>query len=164
MKKNSTAQKRNKGNADSAWQGMEGLTVGIDLGDKRSYYCVLDSAGEKVAEGSLSNTATSLTKHFGGLGRARIALETGTQSGWISRELEGLGHEVLVANARELRAISGSGKRGLEVVKKFKKRPNPAAKSFGFNSFFSRISIFSQFPEPFTESPQVFASRPITIT
>ncbi len=36
---------------------------------------------------------------------ARIALEVGTQSGWVSRELQGLGHEVIVANARKLRLI-----------------------------------------------------------
>lgn len=90
---------------------MEGLTIGIDLGDKRSDYCVLDSAGQKVLEASLSNTAASLAKHFCGLKRARLALETGAQSGWISRELEALGHEVIVANARELRAISGSGRK-----------------------------------------------------
>jgi transposase len=40
-----------------------------------------------------------------------VALETGAQTGWISRELEALGHEVIVANARELRAISGSGRK-----------------------------------------------------
>jgi transposase len=38
-------------------------------------------------------------------------METGAQTGWISRELEALGHEVIVANARELRAISGSGRK-----------------------------------------------------
>lgn len=111
MKKNNTAQQRNKANAESEWQALEGLTVGIDLGDKRSYYCVLDRDGEKVGEGSMSNTAAGLAKHFAKLGRARIGMETGTQSGWISRELEGLGHEVIVANARELRAISGSGRK-----------------------------------------------------
>lgn len=111
MKKNSIAQKRNQANADSDWQALEGLTVGIDLGDKRSYYCVLDGDGEKVGEGCLSNTAAGLAKHFAGLKRTRIAMETGTQSGWISRELAGLGHEVIVANARELRAISGSGRK-----------------------------------------------------
>jgi hypothetical protein len=86
MKKNSIAQKRNQANADGDWQALEGLTVGIDLGDKRSYYCVLDRDGEKVGEGSLSNTAAGLAKHFARVERARIAMETGPQSGWISRE------------------------------------------------------------------------------
>jgi transposase len=111
MKKNNTQQKHKEANSGDRWQTMEGLTIGIDLGDKRSWYCVLDRDGEKVAEGSLSNTAAALAKHFGGLKRARIALETGAQTGWISHELEALGHEVIVANARELRAISGSGRK-----------------------------------------------------
>lgn len=108
MKKNNIDGKGNKGNVDSSWRQREGLTMGIDVGDKRSDYCVLNRAGEKVAEAGLSNTAAALAKHFGGLKRTRVALETGTQTGWISRELEALGHEVIVANARELRAISGS--------------------------------------------------------
>jgi transposase len=37
-----------------------------------------------------------------------VAIETGTHSGWISRLLRALGHEVVVANARELRKIHQS--------------------------------------------------------
>jgi transposase len=88
-----------------------GETIGIDLGDKTSQYCVLSEEGQVVEEGSLRNTEPSLKKHFGSLGRTRIALETGTQSGWISRLLEGYGHEVLVANSRELYGISQSDRK-----------------------------------------------------
>ena len=111
MKKNNTEQKHRKGNSDGNWQALEGLTIGIDLGDKRSCYCVLDRDGEKIEEGSLSNSRAELAKHFGSCRRARMALETGAQTGWISQELEALGQEVIVANARELRAISGSGRK-----------------------------------------------------
>src|SRR5207247_9699980 len=38
----------------------------------------------------------------------RLVLETGTHSPWISRLLEACGHEVLVANARQLRLIAQS--------------------------------------------------------
>jgi transposase len=111
MKKNNTQQNHKEAKGDSSWQAIEGLTIGIDLGDKRSCYCVLDAAGNKIEEGSLSNTSAAIAKHFGSCRRARIAMETGAQAGWISRELTALGHEVLVANARELRAISGSGRK-----------------------------------------------------
>ena len=111
MKKNNSKQNGKEASGSNSRAGSKGLTIGIDLGDKRSRYCVLDAAGKVIEEGSVANTRESLGKHFGGLGRARIALETGTQSGWISRELEALGHEVLVANARELRAIWGSGRK-----------------------------------------------------
>jgi len=38
----------------------------------------------------------------------RIALECGTHSPWISRLLKKLGHQVIVANARKIPAITGS--------------------------------------------------------
>jgi hypothetical protein len=38
----------------------------------------------------------------------RVALETGTHSAWVSQLLEGLGHEVIVANAGQIPAITGS--------------------------------------------------------
>ncbi len=82
-------------------------TVGIDLGDKVSRYCILDQDGEVVEEGSFRNQASSIEKHFSGE-RRRIALEAGAQSAWISRELQRLGHEVIVANARQLQWITAS--------------------------------------------------------
>lgn len=82
-------------------------TIGIDLGDKVSRYCIVNQAGEVVEEGSFRNQVSSIEKHFGGEPR-RIALEAGGQSAWISRELKRLGHEVIVANARELKWITAS--------------------------------------------------------
>jgi len=67
-------------------------TIGIDLGDKISRYCIVNREGEVVEEGSFRNQVSSIDMHFGGESR-RIALETGAQSVWISRELKGLGHE-----------------------------------------------------------------------
>ena len=80
-------------------------TVGIDLGDKMSRYCIVDQDGKVVEEGSFRNQASSIETHFGGEPR-RIALEAGAQSAWISRELMRLGHEVVVANPRELKWIT----------------------------------------------------------
>ena len=84
-------------------------TVGIDLGDKVSRYGVVNQDGEVVEEGNFRNQVSSL-ENISGEPRA-IALETGSQSGWISRELKGLGHEVIVANARELKWITASDRR-----------------------------------------------------
>lgn len=88
-------------------QSMHRETVGIDLGDKVSRYCMVNQDGEVVEEGSFRNQVSSIEKHFRGEPR-RIALEAGAQSAWISRELERLGHEVIVANARELKWITSS--------------------------------------------------------
>jgi len=84
-----------------------GETIGIDLGDKVSRYCIVDQNGEVVEEGAFRNQASSIDKHFAGEPR-RIALEAGAQSAWISRELKRLGHAVIVANPRELKWITSS--------------------------------------------------------
>jgi transposase len=87
------------------------LTVGLDLGDRSSWYCVLDESGAVVLEQRLSTTPKAMGEVFGGMPRSRIALETGTHSPWISRLLEELGHEVIVAHARKVRLIGESRKK-----------------------------------------------------
>jgi hypothetical protein len=76
------------------------LTIGIDLGDKTSRYCVLDGNGEVTKEGSVPTSKKGMLTLFGTLARCRIAMEVGTHSPWVSRLLSQLGHEVIVANAR----------------------------------------------------------------
>ena len=77
------------------------LTIGLDLGDRNSWSCVLDEAGQIQLEQRVRTTAKALQEVFGAMPRSRIALETGTHSPWISRLLSELGHEAIVANARE---------------------------------------------------------------
>ena len=89
-------------------RNQPGETIGPDLSDRTGQYCHLDSEGEVKAEGKVTLTAAGLKRAFGELPRTRMAIETGAQSGWVRRCLEGLGHEVIVANARELQSISGS--------------------------------------------------------
>ena len=80
-------------------------TIGMDLGDKNNTVCVLDAAGEVVLRKEIVNTKEALVKCFGKYKGSLVAIEAGTHSPWISRELEVLGCEVLVGNARKLRAI-----------------------------------------------------------
>ena len=80
----------------------------MDLGDKNSRFCVLDGNGEVVGEGGVATTRKALTARFAGVGRCRVAMEVGTHSPWVSRLLSSLGHEVIVANARQVRLISAS--------------------------------------------------------
>jgi transposase len=84
------------------------LTIGLDLGDRSSWYCALDEQGELQGERKLSTTAKALREAFQRIPRSRIALETGTHSPWVSRLLSGLGHEVIVAHARNVRLIGES--------------------------------------------------------
>jgi transposase len=87
------------------------LTVGLDLGDRNSWYCVLDESGQIQLEQRIRSNAKALREVFGQLPHSRIALEVGTHSPWISRLLSELGHEVIVANARKVRLIGESRKK-----------------------------------------------------
>jgi transposase len=81
------------------------ITIGLDLGDRKHAVCVLDAKGNVLKQESITNTPASLTalsrRHPGGL----IVMEVGMHSPWTSRHLKALGHRVLVANPRKLRAI-----------------------------------------------------------
>jgi transposase len=108
VKENSKAKNTNE---TVRYHAQTRETVGIDLGDKVSRYCLLNEEGQVIEEGTFRNTESSIDKCFGAWGRTRIALETGTQSGWISRLLSSYGHEVIVAHARELRGITHSDRK-----------------------------------------------------
>jgi len=84
------------------------LTIGLDLGDRNSWYCVLNEAGQIQMEQRVRTTAKAWQEVFSAMPRSRIALEIGTHSPWISPLLSELGHEVIVANARKVRLIGES--------------------------------------------------------
>jgi transposase len=87
------------------------LTIGLDLGDRFSHYCILNEAGEVIGERNLPTTPKGIDEVFGKIPRSRIALETGTHSPWVSRQLTRLGHEVIVAHARNVRLIGDSSRK-----------------------------------------------------
>ena len=61
-----------------------GWTIGIDLGDQWSRYCVIDGEGAIIEEGRLQSTPTAVEKQFADLAPTRIAMEAGMQSLWVS--------------------------------------------------------------------------------
>ena len=81
------------------------LTIGIDLGDKRHAIYVLDHDADILEQRSITNRKESIRRLSKKYPKARMIMETGTHSPWISRMLQGLGNEVIVANARKLRMI-----------------------------------------------------------
>jgi transposase len=87
------------------------VTIGIDLGDKHSQVCVLDAKGEVIEESKIRTTREAVGRRFSSMAATRVALETGTHSNWIADQLRSLGHEVVVANARKLRAIYQSDRK-----------------------------------------------------
>ena len=79
---------------------LDRLTVGVDLGDQGSHYCILGLEGETLAEGQLRTTQEDFATFFQGLNAARVVVEVGTHSAWVQEVICGCGHEVLVANPR----------------------------------------------------------------
>jgi transposase len=82
------------------------ITAGLDLGDKYSYLCLIDTeSGEVIEESRLRTNPEALRYRFSSERPLRVAIEAGTHSPWASRLLEECGHEVLVANPRKVRLI-----------------------------------------------------------
>lgn len=111
MKKNSNLAGSLKGKRASKSRKSEAITIGLDLGDKMSHYCVLAGDGEKLYEGKVATNKQALAEVFGALAKCRIALEVGTHSPWVSRLLASQGHEVIVANARQVKLITQSSRK-----------------------------------------------------
>jgi hypothetical protein len=105
MKQRSTAATKQGRNISG-----QRLTIGLDLGDRNSWYCVLDEVGQIQLEQRVRTNAKTLQEVFRAMPRGRVALDIGTHSPWISRLLGELGHEVIVANARKVRLIGESRK------------------------------------------------------
>ena len=76
------------------------LTVGLDVGDQWSNYCILGLEGETLAEGQLRTAREDVAEFFRALSGARVIFEVGTHSAWLREVVAGCGHEVLVANPR----------------------------------------------------------------
>lgn len=84
---------------------MNNLTIGMDLGDKNHEVCVLNNDGLIKERRTVDNTKEALIAFFRKYKGASVAMEAGTHSPWISRELATLGCKVLVGNPRKLRVI-----------------------------------------------------------
>jgi len=87
------------------------LTIGMDLGDSWSFYCVLDETGKIILEQKVATTKEAMKQTFGKIPRSLIAMETGTHSPWVSRLLTELGYEVIVAHAQKVELITKSNRK-----------------------------------------------------
>src|SRR6201998_151844 len=87
------------------------LTIGVDLGDRWSFYCVKDEGAKVMLEQKLPTTQEAMKQIFGKIPRSLMALETGTHSPWVSRLLTQLGHEVIVAHAQKVQLITKSSRK-----------------------------------------------------
>jgi transposase len=86
------------------------LTIGVDLGDCWSFYCVLDEASKIILEQKVPTTPEAIKQIFSKIPQSRIAL-AGTHSPWASRLLTELGHEVIVSHAQKVQLIIKSSRK-----------------------------------------------------
>ena len=106
MKKTSTVQ----ANGKMIFKGHK-FTIGLDLGDNWSCYCVLDEAGKILLEQRVAMTPEAMKQIFAKIPQSLIAMETGTHSPWVSRLLTELGHKVIVAHAQKVQLITKSNRK-----------------------------------------------------
>ena len=68
---------------------LDRLTVGVDLGDQRSHFCVLGLQGETVTEGAATTRDAEVAEFFQALPPARVVMEVGTHSPWVEEIIAG---------------------------------------------------------------------------
>lgn len=89
-----------KDGRDAVHPNLDRLTVGVDLGDQWSNYCILGLGGETPVEGQFRTRKQEVAEFFQALAMSRVVVEVGTHSAWVREIMAGFGHEVLVANPR----------------------------------------------------------------
>ena len=90
--------------------------VGIDLHKTESQICLLTEAGE-VIERRIRTEPQRFADVLGGRPRARILVEASTESEWVARCLETVGHEVVVAEPNFAR-MSATRTRKVKTVRR----------------------------------------------
>ena len=91
------------------------MTIGIDLGDRRSHFCVLNEEAKIIARGFLPTTITAFRREFEALPPSLVAIEAGAHSLWANQVLKVCGHDVLVGNPRRIRLITESDRKSDRV-------------------------------------------------
>src|SRR5437764_573839 len=87
------------------------LTIGMDLGDRWSCYCIPDEAVTIDPQQKVAMTPEAMKQTFSKIPRSLIAMETGTHSPWVSRLLTELGYKVVVAHAQKVQLITKSNRK-----------------------------------------------------
>ncbi len=91
---------------------MKKVTViGMDLGDKNHKAIGLSEDSEVVSRAKVPCTPNGVLAYLKRHPGALLAIETGPCCRWVAEIAAGLGHEVIVGNARKLRAIWQSNRK-----------------------------------------------------
>lgn len=106
--------------------------IGLDLADVNSDWAGLDQEGRVARRERVRTTESELRRVFGGLAATTIVLEVGAHSAWVSRVLNNLGHEVIVANARRVALIHRNKRKNNRIDAEFLARLGRADKELLF--------------------------------
>src|SRR5260370_42447969 len=87
------------------------LTIGGDLGDRWSFYCVLNETGKIILEQKVPTTPEAMKQTFSRMTQSLIAMETGTHSPGGSRLLTELGNKVIVTPAQKVGLMTKSNRK-----------------------------------------------------
>lgn len=81
-------------------------TIGIDLGDKKSFVYAMNRSTGEIVEDEVTMTESSLQEFFEPLPRCLVVFEVGGHSRWVKRVMDAMGFEVLVADPRRIALIT----------------------------------------------------------
>ena len=84
------------------------MRVGIDVSDRYSHACVLGDGGEGIRERRVRTMEKEIAAALAGEPDARVVIQVVPRSPWMSRMFTKLGHEVIVANPRQVALIARS--------------------------------------------------------
>lgn len=84
------------------------VTLGLDLGARRTQVCVLASDGSRLEERAIATTMESIEELLERFPGARVVLEASTSARWIDGLARSKGHETIVANPRRIPIITAN--------------------------------------------------------
>ena len=105
-----TKARKEKESRQQGWggSGTPEVTLGLDVSDIYTHLCAVDEAAQVIGEQRVRTKPEALTKALTAYPGARVVLEAGPHSPWLSRLVAELGYEVIVANPREVALIARS--------------------------------------------------------
>lgn len=83
-------------------------TIGMDLGARKSSYCIVDPSGDRLSEGVVKTTRADMQALLEVQPASRVVIEACGPCHWVAMLAIASGHEVIVANPREFRLIAES--------------------------------------------------------
>jgi len=88
--------------------------IGIDIGNKLNFICVLNREGKELFVGSIPNTKEAMLEYFDSIEKSSVVLEVCSHSPWISKLLVSIGHDVFICNPRKLSSVTQNIKKSDE--------------------------------------------------